>query len=832
ESAGAASASPRGSGGPPGAAPAAASAPASPGHSGTDLVLRNLAQGTEMVLGNVADYSFDKKGQWLVTTIDAAGQGGNGVYLHELKTGILLPIETGKATYRQINWNEERTAFSVTRATDDPGYEDKWVSILGFSDLGPSPTKTSYDPKGDKDFPQNMAISASRGATWTEALDGFVFGIAERKKKADSRPAPGARPEGKPSEGKSSEVKPGESKPGETKPTESKPEPKKEEASSTVKPASPAGPRPDLVIWHWKDERLQPMQQVQANADKSFTYTCLYQGKNKKFLRLADEKVKNVTVAPKHRYAIGRDASPYEYMANLDGQRFADIYVIDLADGKRTQALKKNRYFQGTSPTGTHFLYYEDGHYFAYDMASQQSKNLTASLRGTSFVNEENDLNIAKPPRPFLGWARDGSQVILSDGWDLWAVKTDGSGGTLLTGNGRQEQIRYQGITQYEPETKPGYDFSQPLYVTLYGEWTKKSGFGRIDPGANRVQVLLWDDCQFGTPFKARQAEVFAYTRQTAQVFPDYHLTDASFAKSTQVTEANPQQKDYLWSAGVKLIDYTGTGGKKLQGSLFLPAGDEEGKRYPTVIYIYERLSQGTHQYTPPSYRGGFNKSIYTSNGYAVLMPDITYRINDPGKSSVECILPALDAAIATTVVDGEKVGLHGHSWGGYQTAFGITQTNRFKCAIAGAPLTDLISMYSSIYWNTGSANQPIFESSQGRFTAGYWDEQDAYIRNSPVFFARNVQTPLLLLHNDKDGAVDFTQGIEYYNTLRRLQKPVVMLQYKGENHGLAKTENQKDYAVRMREFFDHYLQGKPAPDWWKEGVPHLKMEEHLKQRP
>jgi dipeptidyl aminopeptidase/acylaminoacyl peptidase len=214
-----------------------------------------------------------------------------------------------------------------------------------------------------------------------------------------------------------------------------------------------------------------------------------------------------------------------------------------------------------------------------------------------------------------------------------------------------------------------------------------------------------------------------------------------------------------------------------------------------------------------------------------VLEPDITYKVNDPGRSAVWCVLPALEAAIATGVVDRDRVGLHGHSWGGYQTAFLVTQTDAFKAALAGAPLTNMISMYSSIYWNSGSANQPIFESSQGRFTGGYWDEPEAYTRNSPVYYAKNVKTPLVILHNDHDGAVDFNQGIEYYNTLRRLGKQVVMLQYKGENHGVSRPVNQRDYARRMREFFDHHLMGKAAPDWWASGVPHLKMDEHLKER-
>ncbi|MBL8822584.1 MAG: prolyl oligopeptidase family serine peptidase [Planctomycetia bacterium] len=806
---------PRGSRGPVPTAPAAAPTTPAPSHSGTDLVVRNLAAGTELVFGNVADYSFDKAGNWLVTTIDAAGQSGNGVQLHDLKTGALYPIENGKAVYRQINWNEDRTAFTVTKSVDDAGYETKWISILGFSKLGPKPEKVVFDPKGDKSFPAEMAISTNRPANWNEGLDAFIFGIAERKKKEETRPGGGSG--------------------GGSRASEKREEPRKEGAvaSSSARPTATATTpaKPDLVIWHWKDERLQPMQQVQSASDKQHTFLATYRIKDKKFIRLADEALKNVTVSPKNRYGIGRDTRAYDYMGNLDGRRYADIYSVDTQTGDRKKIVTKSRNSFNSSPTGSHFLYYDDGHFFACDLVTGKTVNLTAAIKNTSFVNDEDDHNVDKPPRFPLGWSRDGKTVILSDGWDLWAVSVEGKGGRNLTGNGRSDQIRYQGITQYEAEPKPGYDFTKPLYVTMYGEWTKKSGVGRIDPGTEGVKTLLWNDCNYGTPFKARNADVFAYTRQTAIDSPEYFLTDASFKESKKVTDSNPQQKDYFWCSGYKIVDYTGTKGAKLQGTLYLPANYEPGKQYPTVIYIYEKLTQGTHQYTPPGYRGGFNKSIYTTNGYAVLMPDITYRINDPGKSSVECILPALDAAIATGVVDGKKVGLHGHSWGGYQTAFGITQTKRFACAIAGAPLTDLISMYSSVYWNSGSANQPIFESSQGRFTAGYWDEQDAYIRNSPVFFAKNVETPLLLLHNDKDGAVDFTQGIEYYNTLRRLQKPVVMLQYKGENHGLAKQENQKDYAVRMREFFDHYLQGKPAPDWWQNGVPHLKMEEHLKGR-
>ncbi len=241
---------------------------------------------------------------------------------------------------------------------------------------------------------------------------------------------------------------------------------------------------------------------------------------------------------------------------------------------------------------------------------------------------------------------------------------------------------------------------------------------------------------------KAKKADVYLYTRDTYKDYPDYYAADAGLGNGRRLTEANPQQKDFLWSSGSMLLDYktdpkSGLD-KPLQAALFLPANYEKGKSYPTIVYFYEKMSQQLNRYAQPS-ANGFNKSVYTSNGYAVLMPDITYKINDPGMSAVWCVLPAIDAAVAAGVVDRSKVGLQGHSWGGYQTAFLVTQAD-FAAAVAGAPLTNMISMYSSIYFNSGSANQPIFESSQGRFKGGYWDNLEAYQRNSPVYYAERVK--------------------------------------------------------------------------------------------
>jgi dipeptidyl aminopeptidase/acylaminoacyl peptidase len=775
--------------------------------AGTDLLLRRLDGGKELTLGNVAQFGFDKKGRWLALLIDAKDQAGNGVQLFDVKTSALRPLESGKATYQGLAWTEKGDAFTALKGVEDKRFKDKLYSVLGFTDLDArTPTVVAYDPHSDSGFPKGMAVSPNRPAFFSEDLGAIFFGIHEPQKAED-----------KPASAPARDSRGGA--PGKTDAPLAGP-PSRAKAADKEKP--------DLVIWHWQDDRLQSEQQVQAGLDRTFSYLCAYRVKEKKFLRLADETLREVSVAPRHSWAVGLDDRAYRRQGNLDGKRFHDVYVVDPRTGKRKLALKKARWPFGVSPKGTHFLYYDDGHFHTYDMATGKTYNLTADAP-VSFVDVEDDHNVDRPPCPPVGWSKDESAVLLSDNWDVWKFPAHGGPGVNLTRTGKKEGVRYRPRIRLDPEEK-GIDLSVAQYFSAYGEWTKKAGFARVEPNGAGLTTLCWDDAVFSSLTKARDADVFVYTRQTYRDYPDYYLTDPTFKPARRLTEANPQQEKFRWCAGVRLLEYKSAKGDRLQAALLLPAGYEKGKRYPTVVYIYERVSQALNNYHQPS-ASGFNPAVYTSNGYAVLLPDIRYRVNDPGMSAVWCVLPALEAAVGTGVVDRQRVGLHGHSWGGYQTAFLITQAKAFRAAVAGAPLTDLVSMYSLIYWNTGWTNQPIFESSQGRFRAGYWDDLDAFIRNSPVFHAKNVTTPLLLLHNDKDGAVDWTQGIEYFNTLRRLDKPVVLLQYKGENHGLVKSANRKDYTVRMREFFDHHLRGKPAPGWLEKGVPHLKMDEHLKER-
>ena len=762
---------------------------------GSDLILRELASGDEQNVGNVADFAFDKPGRFLTWTIDAQDKAGNGLILRNMTTGAVTTIDSGRASFERPTWTDKGDGIAAVKGTDDPRYRDKVYSLIGYAGLDATPRKVVFSLPASA--PAGFTISPNRNPVWTEDLSAIVFGIHEpRKARAD-------REAGSPS------GEPGERTPG---------------------PEAPAAESdlPALTLWHWRDPRLQSQQQVQESRDRNFSFLAVYRVREDKFIRLADEAVREVTANPRSRWALGRDVREYELTGSLDGRRYEDLHAIDTETGTRTLAARKVRWTYGSSPDGSRLLYYNDGQFFVYDMPSAQTTNVTRGAP-VEFWNADNDQNVSKPPVPPIGWTTDGGSVLLSDGWDVWRVPATGAAATNLTINGRKDGIRYRRRFALDPDER-GVNLAAPMYLEAYGEWTKQQGIARLDAGRPGPVVLGWDHSVTSRLLKPKRADTLVFTRETHVGVPDYYIGDRLLASPRRLTDTNPQHKDYALSSGAQLVNYTTAKGDKLQGALYLPANYEKGKSYPTIVYIYERLSQSLNQFKVPR-ANGFNEAFYTSQGYAVFEPDIKYRVNDPGMSAVWSVVPAVKAAVATGIVDAARVGIQGHSWGGYQTAFLVTQTDMFAAAVAGAPLTNMISMYSLIYKNSGQTNQAIFESSQGRFYGGYWDNLEAYIRNSPVFHARNVNTPLMILHNDKDGAVDFTQGVEYFNTLRRLGKPVVMLEYVGENHNLRRPVNQQDYTVRMKEYFDHHLMGKPAPPWLTDGVPRLQMEDHLRQR-
>ncbi|MGH9486277.1 MAG: S9 family peptidase [Terriglobales bacterium] len=752
---------------------------------GYDVILRQLSTGAEFNLGHVGEFAFDRQGRYLAYTVSAPDRSGNGVMLRELATGATRALDSDNhAVYRQLAWNHAGTALAVLKGSNDRQSLDYRYTLLGFTGIGAgaAPMRATFDPAADASFPAHMSISPDRAAEWSEAGDAIFFGIREL------RPVPGKKADA--------------------------------DAADSV----------DLIIWNYQDPRLQSEQIKEEGRDRNYSYLAEYRLAGRRFIRLADDTVRMETIAPHGRYAIGLGNRPYELEGHLDGQTYDDIYVTDLATGERRPAVKKARWREEVAPDGVHFAFFRDGNYWVYNMATGASRNVTANVP-TTFVNTEDDHNLDRPPIRQVGWSRDSRDLILSDNWDLWKVPIHGGTAVNLTVDGKRDGIRYRRPENFAlayDSTKRGFDLTKPIYLDAYGEWTKKDGIAVIEPGQPGARRLMFDEAFYSRLVKAQDAPVYVYTRETFKTPPDFYLAGPTMAPEVKLSDFAAQMKPFLWSSGTILVNYLGYKGDHLQGALHLPPNYVKGEEVPMVVEFYEKMSQNAYQFIRPT-ANGFSIPLYNSNGYAVFDPDISYKVNDPGISSAGCLIHAVKAAIATGVPDPKHIGIHGHSWGGYQTAFVVTQTHLFAAAMAGAPLTDMISMYGIIYKNTGVTNGQIFEASQGRFSGPPWELWQAYTRNSPVADVANVTTPLLMLSDYDDGAVDFTQGMEYFNALRRMHKPVVLLDYPSQNHSLSKRADQKDYTVRMMQFFDHYLKGAPMPGWYAKGVSALHMEAYMR---
>ena len=753
-------------------------------HNGTDLVLRNLETGLSQNMGNVGEYKFNKQGTLLAYTIDAENKEGNGILLLKLLQDRLIPLDTGKLDYAQIAWDKKGTALAILKGNQEKDLWEKDNVLLAFTGLdGELFFPFKYDPSKDPEFPKDMVISArvlpqrrrrqgteeNRALIWSEDLSRIFYGIKEQEKKPE----------------------------------------KSKEAL------------PNVNIWHWKDEKIQSLQKNRFKYDLNFTYRSVYQLKEKKFIQLADKNMRTITLTHDGKWGVGRDDKPY--LSDVE-TRQADYYAIDTATGKRQLIIKGVRQTLGVSPYSRHFLYLQNKHIWVYHFKKGTKTNLSSEAP-VVFVDEEDDHPDEKPSFGLAGWTKDGKAVIINHKYDLWLLPLDGKNPTNITQSiGSREQIRFRYVKLNAEEKF--ITTSKPLLLSAYGEWTKKSGFYSLKIGAE-PQRLIYTDKRFGFPLKSKKADTLMYTRETFIDFPDYYVSGLDFSNAKRITDANPQQKEYAWGHRI-LIDYANSKGQKLQAALTLPAGYEEGKKYPMLVYFYEKMSQRLHQYSMPTYDDRPHMSTYASDGYLVLMPDIVFEIGKPGTSSLDCISSAVNKVIELGYADPEHIGLQGHSWGGFQAAYIVTQTDLFACVVAGAAPSCIEGEFNQVFKSSGNNNHSYYSRSQGRMGTDPWKDHQLYRSQSAIQNAQKISTPFMLLHGTEDGSVDWLQSLEYYNAARYLGKEVIFLSYPGEPHHLAKEENQKDFQKRMKQYFDHYLKGKPMPDWMKNGAPYLKKKRRL----
>lgn len=758
---------------------------------GSVLLLKNLSDGKTRTIGNITEYAFNKKGDHLAYLVETAGTSGHSAELFNLNTYQLTILASDTTRFSKLTWQKEGDALAFYRSFRKDQYEEDNAMVYSYTNLSKSPALKIFDPVTAPGFPQNMRIQHASDIQVSNDQQHIFFGIAkwtfnELAKKEDKIPGDSL-----------------------TKKDTLRIDSTREVIAK--KKGTTAEKLAGVDIWHWKDPEIQPRQKMTLRQD-TLGLMSAWHVPSGGFLQLATEEAPNVQLTGNQQYAIIYTDSKYKPAFKED---YADAWVVDVKTGKKQLAFEKiltsSNGFPRTSPEGKYLLYFKDKNWWTYELSSGNNTNLTAQLN-TPFWNVRDDHPASRPAVGTGGWLKGDKEVLLYDEYDVWAVNPKGKGARLLT-PGRKDEVIYR-VNRLDFE-EPYIDDAQPLFFSAFGDKSKRSGYYKLEKG--KLEKLVYDDASINRLIKAKDANQYAYVKQNFDQSPSLHLTD-NFSKISHVLNTNPQQKEYFWGKS-ELITYKNKKGETMQGALFYPANYEAGKQYPMITYIYEKLSNTLHNYVTPSKRSAYNTANFTTNGYFVFRPDIVYEINDPGLSAVNCVVPAVEEVLKTGMIDKNKVGLMGHSWGAYQTSFIISQTDIFKAAVAGAPLTNLISMSNSIYWNTGTPDAKIFETSQGRFDGPWYERMEEHMRNSPMYQAANIKAPLLVAFGDKDGAVDWHQGIEMYSTMRRMEKPFIMLVYADENHGLAKKENQVDYQVRQKEFFDHYLLGRAPEKWITEGV-------------
>ena len=787
--------------------------------NGTDLVIRELSTGVETHFGRVTSHAWSEAGAWIALTVNAPDKKGNGLRVYHAADGMLRTLDSDEAEYVGMTWREDSADLAVMRKTDYEDEEDSTLAVLAWTNVAKKGSEPNvFDHLTSEDFPEDLRVVDYDGLRWSDDGDALYFGLKEW----EERPAKlDEEPEGEESDDTAEEDAKDDAD-AEVKDAEAD----KDEDSQDGSLRDTLDEAPGVEVWHARDIRIIPNQKLTAGRDKRDTIAAVYWLAERKLIQLENDVTEDVSILEGGKRALGYDETPYE-----EEQRFSatvmDLYSIDVTSGEQERILERVKFSFAGHPTGRFFLFVRDNHVWSHDLQSGKSVNLTEKVDSKFIDQEASQLTDEKRPYGIAGWVKNGKSVLLYDRFDIWSFPLAGGEPTQLT-DGAEYQIAHRRVrVAADRDDDQFIDMKAGFYFSLYGERTKKSGFGHMKNGSP-PKHLVWKDASISGLAQAEDADVLSYREQRFDDSPDLFVAGPMLDEPKQVSATNVvAEEEFLWGKS-ELVDYESTTGVPLQGALFYPADYDPSKTYPMVVYIYELRSQSLHQYQTPSERNPYSTGVYTQNGYFVFQPDIVYRAQNPGLSAVECVVPAVRKVLEDGKVDPKRVGLFGHSWGAYQTAFIVTQTDIFAAGVAGAPLTNMMSMSMSIYWNSGMTDAKIFHESQGRMDRPFWNDVDTYIANSPIFSIESLNTPLLVAFGDNDGAVDWQQGIEMYNAARLAQRPYVMLVYPGENHGLAEEANQVDYHHRVREWFSTHLDGEEAPQWISEGTPWLEQKEAL----
>lgn len=600
----------------------------------------------------------------------------------------------------------------------------------------------------------------------------------------------------------------------------------------TVKDSVLEEDKPKLDVWSYTDRQIQPRQLNQLNAKKKQSYQALYRIKEQQFIQLADTATEKVELFDNDNaeVALGIDNRSYIKQEVWSSRILEDDYLIDLKTGKKKLLVSGKNNFT-LSTTGKYAIYFDylDHQYYTIDIKNSKQNQITKKM-AVIFHNERHDTPNDPDLYGIAGWTENDKYVLIYDRYDIWKLDPTGKEAPINLTNGRSNQLRYRYISlDKELDFIPD---KNEILLSVFDEKTNVEGYNSIVVSKpESLKSLIKGDFMLGTPIKAKESDKLIWSTQTVKDFPDVKISDLSFLNFKTLSNANPQQAEYYWPT-VEIVDWKSFGGDSLRGLLFKPDNFDANRKYPMVVYFYERNSELSNRYLyPQPSHSTISIPFYVSNQYIVFVPDIVYGTGYPGQNAYDAIVSGVQKLINNrNYIDEKHIGLQGQSWGGYQVAYLVTRTNMFAAAMAGAPVSNMTSAYGGIRWESGMSRMFQYEETQSRIGGTLWDKPLNYIENSPLFMAPKVNTPLLIMSNDNDGAVPWYQGIEYFMALYRLQKPVWLLNYNGMNHNIESKywANRVDLSTRMFGFFNHYLKGEPAPEWMTKGIPAIEKGKKL----
>jgi dipeptidyl aminopeptidase/acylaminoacyl peptidase len=749
-----------------------------PAKKETVLVLYNLQNKDTVQIWKADNYYFDDKEKYLVYNKKGADKdttGVAGLYIYDLAKKSVKKISNGKGNYKDISFDDfsQRLVFLADKSPEKAQIKDFKVYQYNWQ----TDTATVLIDKKSAGVPTNWYVSGDGNLNFSADGKKLMLGLAPIPKVKDT----------------------------------------------TLVEFENA----KVDIWHWQDESLMTQQLVNVGRERSKNYEAVYHFNNPRLIALADENFGRLftTTTGNEEWVLTSQISKDNKIAmqwSLGNPQ--DIYLVSTITGSKI-LIKKNHVGQAIlSPNATHIIYYnaQQAVWSVYEIAKEQEILLTQDL-SVSFADELNDVPATPSSYGLAGWAEDGKGVYINDRYDIWYLSFDGKNKINITNNfGRQNNIvlRAQIFRSSDPrQVSNMINPKKSLLLTSFHEKTKENGFFKLDVNKkNGLKEIIQSKNVYKRLITNEDNSIFALSRENYVEYPDLYLTK-DFVNFSTLTDINPQQKNYNWGTA-ELVLWTTPNGYAAEGILYKPEDFDSGKKYPIISYFYETHTEGLYSYHEPAPTPSrLMISYFVSNGYLVFSPDIRYQTGQPGKDAEEYVNSGMKFLAQNPWVDETKMAIQGQSWGGYQVAHLITRTDMYTAAWAGAPVVNMTSAYGGIRWQTGMSRQFQYEKTQSRLGATLWENRDLYIENSPLFFMDKVTTPVAIMHNDNDGAVPWYQGIEMFTALRRLQKPVWLLNYNGDEHNLMHRQNRKDIQIRQAQFFDHFLKGKPAADWIQHGV-------------